>query len=250
MRKVSVYFILAITLLLAGCGANTNLPVAGKTSGHGSTNSADSKTLIIEAAKPENDAVSAECCFNYAKISLPLPNGWEYKIIEPDAENDFGISFWPAAEPKLTVTLLCHPKGFGICGTGVTFEEVSFSTGLTATKCTEGSDTDFWFLLIFKNLPGAYTAECNFSGNMWANYGKTLMALLGSAELGADVLPEEEAISIAEKECTINYDSKYCEFDVISGKWTICFYKSNNAGGDQTVIVSPHGEIKNISYGE
>lgn len=63
-------------------------------------------------------------------------------------------------------------------------------------------------------------------------------------------IDEKEAIAIAEKEVTVEYNQTCASFDTKIGCWRITFSKKNTAGGNQDITVSSEGEIIDIEYGE
>lgn len=129
-------------------------------------------------------------------MSLELPEGWDYEIVEPDDTVEFGgsgICFWPTGEPDMKLSLLCYPGPLGMCGTGVTIEDVSFSNGLTATSYTETlGDDSFWMTLIYKDKDGVYAMECRASTELWETYQARAQAIFESVRLDLDEMPETE----------------------------------------------------------
>jgi hypothetical protein len=198
------------------------------------------------SAAPEQQEQTkiAEYSYQYTNMKLELPDDWEYKILEGSEEqsvNSFGIQFWPKAQPSMTIRLLYHVNGIGLCGTGVTFEDVLLENGLTATKCTENIDKDRWFFLIYQDVPGAYAAECSASQGLWNEYGDAVMSILGSAEIGKNILSESEAIEAAKEGYAAAYDTVRAYFDHGSGTWEIHF-RTENSGEDQIVRIGAQGD--------
>ncbi len=170
----------------------------------------------------QEEAKTAEYSYQYANMALKIPEGWEYSIVDSDNrdhENTFGIIFWPEDEPSMRIQLLYYANGIGLCGTGVTFEDITLENGLNATKCTEEIGGDiYWLFLIYKDVPGYYAAGCNVPKAMWDEYGDMIMSILGSAELGKDMINEEEAVEIARADCIISYKMERGFFDYTSSK--------------------------------
>ena len=186
----------------------------------------------------------AEYSYQYTNMKLKLPTDWEYEILEGTVEaskNNLGIRFWPKNQPTITISLLYYVNGIGLCGTGVTFEDIVLENGLTATKCTEDIDDDHCFILIYKDVPGAYAAKCCVPKSMWADYEDTVMSILGSAEIGRNLLSESEAIEAAKGGVTVSYDTIRAYFDYISGVWEIQFTTTHTVGEDQIVRIDAQG---------
>lgn len=215
----------------------------------GNGDAPDMENSAAPSGKPErpgNTAI-AEYSYQYTNMRLELPEDWEYEILPGTGDvafgaddrpaDTFGIQFWPKAEPSMSVNLRYYAGGIGLCGTGVTFEELSFKNGLTATKCTEGLGDDFWVFLIYHDVPGAYALECITSKELWSAYENIVMSILENAELGRGILSETEAIEIAKTEYTGSYESVRADFDHTEGAWQIRFSTNDMTGQEQTIRI-------------
>lgn len=91
----------------------------------------------------------------------------------------------------------------------------------------------------------------NEGAEAWRDaYGGQAMSILNSIQVGVGLMTEREAIEMAEEVCTVDYTMVRPSFDGSTGEWKVWFYKGGNTvGGDQTVWISPDGEIKS-EYGE
>lgn len=194
----------------------------------------------------QEETRTAEYSHRYANMALDLPLDWEYSIREAtkdDGNSTFGIEFWPQDDPSLKVSLLYHPSGIGLCGTGVTFKDIKLKNGLTATKCTEGFEDGTWFYLIYHDVPGDYSAECVPSKQQWEEYGDAIMSILGSARLGENVLSQAQAIEIAKAQCTIASDTARAHFNYFAGFWEVRLSAAGDARETQTIWVDFEGNI-------
>lgn len=253
---------LFLTLLFSGCAnvpSNTRIDKSNQSSNMNIAS--ETKSGEAEGSKLEQqDMGIVEYSYHYANMKLDLPEDWEYDIMAGTGDNDasavdeptnyFGIQFWPKAQPAMTISLCYRIDGIGLCGTGVTFEDIAFSNGLTATKCTEGISDDFWFLLIYHDVPGTYTIECAASKNLWSKYESNVLSILESVQIGTNILSETEAIEIAKAECTVSYDTVRAYFDYTNGVWKIHFSTNDVVGGDQTIWIDALGEIQDTVSGE
>lgn len=240
MRKFLsvVLSLILLTMVFSGCADASSQPEAAR----------DNPNSIgeTESSNPEQqeETKTVEYSYQYTNMKLNLPVDWEHDILAGTMEesaNNFGIQFWPKAQPSMTIRLLYHVDGIGLCGTGVTFEDILLENGLTATKCTEGIGDDHWFFLIYQDVPGAYAAECYASKSMWTKYENAVMSILESAEIGKNILSEAEAIEAAKEERTMSYDTTRAYFDYTAGVWEIHFRTANNAGEDQIVRIDAQG---------
>lgn len=207
-----------LSLLLAGCSAVS--PPSGEAGKNPPTQPVLSQTVVFS--------------YQYANMGLKLPADWEHKtiLLDPaDAPNDhFGTEFWPEDQPALKIRLLYYVNSIGLCGTGVTIEDVSFNNGLTATQYCEGMQDNFWFCLIYHDTPGTYVVESTAPQELWDAYTDTIAAILESVTVGENLLSETEAIAAAAEECTIAYDSARADFDYNTGVWQVRFSAADAFG--------------------
>lgn len=166
----------------------------------------------------------------YARIRLTLPEGWQAEETEFDLESEaageFGVVFWPEEAPEFQVSLNCY-AAFGLCGTGVTIEDITLPGGQAATTYTEGGDV-LSLYLCYQDTPGNYVALYQGSKALWEQYEDAVLSILGGAKLGVEgVLSEGEAIERVKDRCTIAYEDVYGRFDVADGSWEVTFYGEN-----------------------
>ena len=185
----------------------------------------------------------------YANMALEIPAGWDYSYHRGDSDAGLGIDFYPRANLRVECGLWFYPD-FAMCGTGVTFEEVTVGQ-YKLTRATEKlEDGTLSAIYIFHGLPGDYVAAVNLPIGLWPEYEPQILSILESAVLAEGILSKEEAIAIATEECTIEYNTVDARFHSGDGVWVVNFYTQNTVGGDQTVTVDSGGSILNIVYGE
>ena len=66
----------------------------------------------------------------------------------------------------------------------------------------------------------------------------------------ADISDPEQVIELANKECTVDYDTVSIAFDATSTMYKVNFSKKNYVGGDQSVYINQDGITQLIIYGE
>lgn len=66
----------------------------------------------------------------------------------------------------------------------------------------------------------------------------------------ADISNPEQVIELANKECTVDYDTVSIAFDATSTMYKVNFSKKNYVGGDQSVYINQDGITQLIIYGE
>ena len=198
----------------------------------------------------ETKKLPAEYSAGYAGIYMELPEGWatEPIWIEESEDNEYargGLEFWQEETPDARMGLYYYTEPFGICGTGVTFEPLTFSSGNEATLAWEELEDLTYVYVFFKDTPGEYLFEAHYiPTDFWHEERETILSILDSAVLGNSALTESEALAIAEAECTQNYpqSSRYSRFDHVTGQWTFEFYGTPGVVL-QTVIVNPDGSV-------
>lgn len=116
-------------------------------------------------------------------LSLIIPDGWEYATYETlehkelsDLAYTFFIEFWPEGETQGSL-LFAYDENFGVCGTGLTSEEVIFG-GHTGSMGTYDNDSMFSFIVFDQDY-----VILNFGAdNWWNEYGTEAMEILDTLE--------------------------------------------------------------------
>lgn len=149
--------------------------------------------LPEEAPKQPDPEEPARAEYGYADVymALDIPAGWDYEIHtreeteQEDGQTTCSIDFWPQEEPELVFELAYWPW-FGMCGTGVTIEELTLPNGLTAWKYTEESDGVVWLTVVmeYPQSEGAYVISASPEKVMWERYEAAFLDILESVEVG------------------------------------------------------------------
>jgi|GEM_PF-1577733 len=148
-------------------------------------------------------AITVEYGYAYDGISIKsdLPAEWDYEILPysvgapwPNASNSYGIRFWPEAEPELQVELVYNIGPGGMCGTGVTFTDVTLAGGYTATLATEiRSDGDISVNLLYKEPYEQFKASCYTTAELWEEYEAEIISILSYSQL---TTPSDDAANL------------------------------------------------------
>jgi len=205
-----------------------------------------------EAPSPaaETKKLPAEYSEGYASISMELPEGWvtEPVWIAEDAETGYergGLEFRPEDRPDIRMGLYYYTEPYGICGTGVTHEKLTFSSGHEANLYWEELGESSYAYVFFKDTPGEYLFEAHYiPTEFWHEERDTILAILDSAVVGEGALSESEAFAVAEAECTKTYplSSRRSRFDHLTGQWTFEFHGAPGVVL-QSVTVAPDGTV-------
>lgn len=235
MRKLTGLAAILGLLLLAGCGESS--PGADGPDPCG-TSEDIRNAAALEAASPFGDGWQAKGTLaeyenGYISMKLTLPEGWDWQT-DPAEDGTEGILFWDGEKPDQRFRLSAWPDGFGMCGTGVDFSEVTLASGAKLTEAREG---DRWIVLIFDGVPGSYTVRPQggtLNSTVWdAKWREQILTILDTAELGGDAMTEDEAIAKAAEVFPGDYDAAYGSYDLQTGVWTVRFIT-----GDQDAAVT------------
>ena len=184
----------------------------------------------------------------YVDMALTIPEGWQWEAVQRQGTTTEGIRFWKTDNRALNFELLCWRNGYGICGTGVTSEELTLSGGQKVWQHTEESDEGLWLNLYFENVPGDYV--CQFSDSLldkavWEAGRNEVLAILGTAQFGRTAMTEQEAIDLAAAQYGGQYDAAltYGRYSVIDGCWTVTFSKGAMGENSDSFLVSPDGTV-------
>ena len=146
-----------LALSVTGCGASEGPQSAAAPTGPIDPVIAESlaPTECPETGPADDLAISigneAVCDLWSVQFSVSLPETWDYEIRGVTVYETVtdAIVFWNIAYPEDTFTLAYAPM-LGICGTGVTSEEITLPYGnLSGWKYTETLKTDekYWLFL-------------------------------------------------------------------------------------------------------
>ena len=123
MKKFLAFILaLACALSLMACGKKNN----------------DDKPDPDPAPDPQPTVTTAEFTHGYVDMKLELPEGWSWEQVSDNGtDKTEGIRFYKTDDPTVSYTLLCWTGGYGICGTGVTSEEITLANGMKVWQHTE-----------------------------------------------------------------------------------------------------------------
>ena len=163
----------------------------------------------------------AEYTIDHVDMALTIPDGWAFETLEEDGQA--GLRFWKTDDDAVDFRLTCWLDGYGICGTGVTEQELTLSGGQTAWQYTEGVNDNVWVNVVFRGTPGSYVCMPDNDGAMdraaWDGCRDEVLAILGTARIGRGIPSEEEAIELARAQYDGEYDMAYGWYDVKTGCW-------------------------------
>ena len=251
MRKFAILAAFLSLALLAGCGESS--PGADGPDPCG-TSEDIRNAAALEAASPFGDdwqakGTLAEYENGFISMRLTLPEGWDWQE-DPAEDGTEGILFWDGEKPDQRFRLSAWPDGFGMCGTGVDFSEVTLASG---AQLTEAREEDRWIILIFDGVPGSYTVRPQggtLNSTVWdAKWREQILTILDTAELGGDAMTEDEAIAKAAEVFSGDYDAAYGSYDLRTGVWTVRFFAGEQETGRVTVNAEGNAVVGNGENG-
>lgn len=132
----------------------------------------------VSAGAVEN----VECEWQDIKIGLMIPEGWEYEVEEYDETLErAGIRFAP--EGCSGWVGLYFYELFGVCGTGLAEQDITFDSGLSGRMgIYDGKDA--WNFIVFPEQPvpsGSFVALSEDAGDWLAEYEDEVLEILGTA---------------------------------------------------------------------
>ena len=234
MKKFLAFILaLACALTLMACGKKDD----------------DNKNDPTPAPDPQPAATTAEFTHGYVDMALDLPEGWSWEqVSDPGSDKTEGIRFYKTDDPTVSYTLLCWTGGYGICGTGVTSEEITLANGMKVWQNTE-EDTQQGIMVMadisFEDVPGSYVAAPSdtMTTEVWNANRDELLSILGTAQIGRKSVTQQAAIDAAKAQYTSEYDEVYATYDVTAGAWTVSFSKAAAGAKTDRLVVDAAGKV-------
>ena len=167
-KIIALLLALACVLSLAACGKKNQ----------------DDTPDPAPAPDPAPTTITAEYTHGFVDMALELPEGWSWETVSDDGDSKTeGIRFYKTDDTTVSYTLLCWTGGYGICGTGVTSEELTLANGQKVWQHTE-QDADKGVMamadIFFEDTPGSYVASPSetMTTEVWNANRDTLLSIL------------------------------------------------------------------------
>ena len=199
--------------------------------------------------EPKPAVTTAEFTHGYVDMALDLPEGWSWETVSDNGtDKTEGIRFYKTADTAVSYTLLCWTGGYGICGTGVTSEELTLANGMKVMQHTEEDaekGTMVMADIFFEDAPGSYVAAPSdtMTIEVWNANRDELLSILGTVQLGRKSVTMQAAIDAAKAQYTGEYDQVYATYDVTAGAWTVSFSKSAAGEKATRLVVDAAGKV-------
>ena len=234
MKKLlSILLALACVMTLAACGKKDD----------------DHATDPTPTPDPQPAVTTAEYTHGYVDMMLELPEGWSWENAGDNGTNKTeGIRFYKTDDPTVSYTLLCWTGGYGICGTGVTSEEITLANGMKVWQHTEENTEKGTMVMAdisFEDVPGSYVAAPSetMTTEVWNANRDELLSILGTAQIGRKSVTQQAAIDAAKAQYTGEYDEVYATYDVTAGAWTVSFSKAAAGAKTDRLVVDAAGKV-------
>lgn len=191
--------------------------------------------------QPAITGETAEYTSGYVDMAMTIPEGWQWESVQDKELSAEGIRFWKTGDKAVSFELLCWRGGYGICGTGVTSEEITLSNGQKIWQHTEENTDSLWLNLYFESTPGDYV--CAPTGTLtketWDSCRDEVLAILNTAQFGRDAMTEQAAIDTAKAQYDGPYDEVYGRYDIKTGVWTVTFVEKQRPTA--SIDIKPDG---------
>lgn len=178
-------------------------------------------------------------------VALTIPDGWWWETLEEEGQS--GLRFGKTGERSVAFRLTCWLDGYGICGTGVTEQDLTLSGGQRVWQYTEGGQSTVWVNIAFQGVPGSYVCMPDDNGVMgsaaWDGCRDEVLAILGTAQIGRGILTEQQAIELAEAQYDGAYTMAWGRYDVKTGCWSVVFSEDSSGGNTVTRYVDSNGTV-------
>ena len=202
MRKLALILVVLIVVTLCGCGKAAGSGVMDESVSEIGTSELQNQNIsgIQDQTLSETPAHTDIAQGGpYGKISISLPDGWNYELCPIDSDNMinglYGMHFYPKTADDGYVEL-AYVDNFGVCGTGLEEEEVTIA-GNQANIGTYDNNT-YWDFIAFGGEYRGIVALTYSVGDWWSEYDSQVMDILetlsfdkGDKEGGVYVYSEE-----------------------------------------------------------
>lgn len=232
--------VLVLALSLPGCASHPQDDPTG-------TPSTDGGQPVAEPLTGD----TAEYTSGYVDIAMTIPEGWRWEAVQTRDATE-GIHFWKEADRALDFRLLCWTQGYGICGTGVTSEELTLPSGQKLWQHTEEMEGGLWLNLVFSDVPGSYVLQPvgeTIDGAAWEAGREEVLTILNTVQLGRGSMTEQQAIDAASTVYSGAYDMAYGSYDVKRGVWTVRFSAGTPGNTAAGFTVAPDGTVSAAENG-
>lgn len=208
----------------------------------------DSDVVVyLDGVNPKTQPTTVYESGSFSNISISIPYNWKYETEKGNNEGEYCIAFWPEDQTEGKLKLWYY-TAFGVCGTGL--EEKEITVGEYKARQGTYDNKKVWDFISFANMPGSYVVMNEGADKWWDKYGDEAMKILSTVKIAEDIIHENQAIELAKKKVTVEYNQTRARFDTEKGLWEISFYKKNTAGGDQVITMTHEGKIIDMEYGE
>lgn len=203
--------------------------------------------VYLDGVNPRTQPAVVREAGSFSNITLTIPHNWNYEVERGNNAHEYCIAFWPADQEEGKIKMWYY-TAFGVCGTGLEEKEITIGEYKARKGTYDNKKT--WDFISFADMPGSYVAMNEGADKWWSQYGDEAMQILSTVKIAEGLLTEQQAVNLAKKDVTVEYNQTSARFDTEKGLWTVSFSKKNTAGGDQVFTITHEGKIIDVEYGE
>ncbi|MDE6661873.1 MAG: hypothetical protein K2K46_00890 [Lachnospiraceae bacterium] len=195
MKKLVLVLVVIIVVTVCGCGKEAGSEVTDESVSEigsdelKSQNASDGYVSGIQDQNPSETIIftDIEQGGPYGKISISLPDGWDYELCPIDSDNMingmYGIHFYPEDAADGYVEL-AYVDNFGVCGTGLE-EEAATIAGNQANIGTYDNHS-YWDFIAFGEEYEGIVALTYSVDDWWSEYGSPVLDILETLSFDKD----------------------------------------------------------------
>ena len=196
--------------------------------------------VYLDGVNPKTQPTTVRESGQFSNISITIPHDWKYEAEKGNNDGEYCIAFWPKDQTEGKLKLWYY-TAFGVCGTGL--EEKEITVGEYEAWQGTYDNKKVWDFILFRGMPGSYAVMNEGADEWWDEYGEEAMEIISTVKLAEGYTTKEQAIEIAKKVTTVEYDEVRATYFAGDSLWNIEFCKKNSGEVYEIVKVTCEGKL-------